>query len=414
MPVEPLFLSGVAEFARKPSEGGCNTPVSRFRVEAADAVEPSATAWLVKDLWPAVGVAFLGGPSGSGKSFLALYMAAQIAAGQPVLNRKARRAGVIYVAAEGAAGVRKRIKGMRKQRGAFGSYFNFIGQAPNLTDPADFSDLCAALADAKRQLEERGVALGVVAIDTLSATIPGADENSAQDMSRVLADLQMLASDLGVLVLVVAHTGKDESRGLRGWSGLFANADGVIMLDDPKGEQIRTGTIVKVKDGPAGDTFAFELEQISLGQDADGDAITTCVVHEVEAVERRATGRRPTKAGASGELIMRAYGRVFDVKPQAVNAPGAVGNKGVLVRDLRTQSYAIGLGPSEPDFSELGDAEEQKRAKRSWHDKRKIDFDRGLQHLAAKGFLRVEDGLVWEPRPPSRTMGNNTDHGEPK
>lgn len=370
---------------------------SKFRLEDFDTLEPGALTWRVKGLWPAVGLCFVGGPSMSGKSFWTLDAMAKVCRGEPVLGRKAVRAGVIYIASEGAHGVRNRISGLRQKIGPLGSRFKFIGQAPNLTDPEDVDDLRAILMDAKAELEAAGHVLGVVAVDTLSASVPGADENSAQDMSPVLAALQTMAAELDCLVLVVAHTGKDETRGLRGWSGLLGNADGVIMLESPEGEG-RVGTVLKVKDGPSGDRFGFALRQVELGHDEDGDPITTCIIEETDAPETTRPGRKPTKVSGTADLIMVAFTRVIDEHPKAINAQGAEGVTGVNVDDLRTMAYRIGVGGGEAEIPADADDAERARLKRKWQDQRKADFKRGFEHLLALKRLRTEAGYAWELR----------------
>lgn len=375
---------------------------SKFKLEDFDNLDPGRLHWRVKGLWPAVGVCFVGGPSMAGKSFWVLDALARVRRGEPVLGRKSVASGVVYVAAESAAGVRKRVAGLRSVIGKFGGGFDLIGQAPNLTDPEDVEDLKAVLYQAKAAQAATGIELGVVCIDTLSAAIPGADENNAKDMSPVLTALQALAVELGVLVLIVAHTGKDEGRGLRGWSGLLANADGLVMLESPEGET-RIGSVVKVKDGKSGDRFAFALREVQLGSDDDGDPVTTCVVEPADAPERQKSGRPPTKAGATAEKILTAFDRVWHRHKVKVEAPGAPsGASGVLVSELRQEAYRVGVGPSEPDYRECGTEAERTKMRRKWQDQRKTDFDRGLEHLTAIKRLRVEglpggDRLAWEP-----------------
>ena len=222
----PKDPGGVLEFLPR------TAPASRFKREDFDTLKPGDQQWTVKGLWPRAGVCFLAGPSMSGKSFWALDALARVVKGEDVLGRKSKACGVLYIAAEAPAGVRNRIKGLRDEKtGMLGGAFELIGQAPNLTDPDDVEDLHQAVVEARDSMKRRGHRLGIVAVDTLSASIPGADENTAKDMSPVLSALQRLALELDVMVLVVAHTGKDQDRGLRGWSGLMANVMALCLAD---------------------------------------------------------------------------------------------------------------------------------------------------------------------------------------
>lgn len=367
----------------------------RFHVEDFDTLKPGSLQWRVKGLWPAVGVCFVGGPSMSGKSFWTLDALAKVVRGDDVLGRKSIPGGVVYVAAEGAHGVRNRIAGLRSRIGDLGGGFKFIGQAPDLRDPSDVAELRARLIETADAMHTAGHTLGVVVVDTLSAAIPGADENSAKDMSPVLHALQELAADLAAVVVVVAHTGKDETRGLRGWSGLLGNADGLIMLEDPAGQLVRSGTVVKVKDGKSGDTFAFSLEVVTIGQDDDGDDVTTCVIQPEDAPERPRKGRKSSVAETHADLIRQAFNRILPEQGARILAAGALNAEGVRVEALRTEALRLGVGPTEPDYAELT-LEEGKGARRRWQQDRSKAFDRALKHLLASGSYRVESDWFWE------------------
>jgi RecA-family ATPase len=80
------------------------------------------------------------------------------------------------------------------------SGFQALAQAFRLTEAQDVEDLAAILPKG-----------GVVIIDTLNRAAPGMDENSSQDMGRILAGMKRLQEVTGGLVLVVHHTGKDAS-----------------------------------------------------------------------------------------------------------------------------------------------------------------------------------------------------------
>ena len=283
-------------------------------------------------------------------------------------------------------GVRFEYRAVKAGPLNYSSHHDFV-----LADAANFEAGCRA--------QQEGY--DAVCIDTMSASIPGADENTAKDMSPVLHRLQEMAVELGVMVLMVAHTGKNADAGLRGWSGLLANADGLIMLDAFEDGSSRIGTVIKVKNGPAGDQFAFGLRSIVTGQDADGDDVTTCVVEPGDVPERARAGRTATKAGQSGDLIMAAFDRVWERARLQISAPGAEGALGVDVSELRKEAYGLGVGPTDPDYSECVGEADKAKAKRKWHDQRKADFDRGLAHLTGTKRLRTERiggvMLAWEP-----------------
>jgi hypothetical protein len=221
-----------------------------------------------------------------------------------------------------------RIQGLRKVTGRWSDNTRFIGAAPNLTDQADVDRLTVRLVKIRDDFQSRGIRLGAVVVDTMSASIPGADENAAKEMSPILTRLQELAATLDLCVIVVAHVGKDADRGIRGWSGMFANADGVVRVMPHDEDQLRVVTVQKAKDAEAGQRHAFALKVVDLGVDADGDPETTCVVDWQDSPPSgtKAGKRARTKQHANRTAILTAFGRLEDrgrLKPlNGVSAPG--------------------------------------------------------------------------------------------
>jgi hypothetical protein len=119
------------------------------------------------------------------------------------------------------------------------------------------------------------MASGVVVIDTLNQATPGADENSSIDMGIAISRLQHLQELLGGLVLIIHHTGKNTTQGLRGHSSLKAALDANIEII---GGDKKAIVLEKVKDGEDGQSHPFRLAAHTLGVDSDGDAITSCTV----------------------------------------------------------------------------------------------------------------------------------------
>ena len=85
-------------------------------VEDLDA-KAGALTWAVKHLVPERGMGFIFGASGTFKSFLALDYALHRAYGMRWLGRKTKQAVPVYLAAEGGAGLIRRIKAWHMDRG---------------------------------------------------------------------------------------------------------------------------------------------------------------------------------------------------------------------------------------------------------------------------------------------------------
>ncbi len=353
----------------------------KFIREPFDEIRQRGQDEIVKGVIPAHGVGYVGGPSQSLKTFWAVDSSLRITQGADVLGRRTRACGVVYVAAEAPNGLRKRVEAWRKANGGVGLPFELIAQAPDLRDTQQIEDLAAELRIAADEMKATGVRLGLIVIDTLAASMPGGDENGGADMSAVLSNVAWLGEQVGAFVLIVSHTGKDETRGLRGWSGQFAGADLVIMLTFEEGKPLRFGRVVKLKDGEDGQRFAIRLEKVSLGLDDDGDEITSAVIVYEDAEE----GPKPRKQRSlnPGEVIvLTAVGYVTDHgETQAVpsHIPGAKPwMKAVTRADVRTRALTAG-------FASEGEKPDTIRQR----------FGRSLQGIVAAGKVRVEGALIW-------------------
>jgi len=246
-----------------PPTGSAN----RFRLldrKAIMAIQP--IQWRIKGLLPTTGIAAIFGPSGSGKSFLAKDLGACIALGEDWFGHRTTPCDVTYVMLEGEGGLRNRVEAWEAHNGKLlPSGFKAMPQPFQLADPEQVQELGALLPSG-----------GVVIIDTFNRAAPGLDENSSQDMGRILAGMKRLQEITGGLVLVVHHTGKDASKGMRGHSSLLAALDGSIEVE--RTATSRFWSAAKVKDGEDGKQVAFQLHRVVLGADADGDEISSCAV----------------------------------------------------------------------------------------------------------------------------------------
>lgn len=241
--------------------------VHRFRLIGSEEIQALAPMrWRLKGIFPETGVAAIFGPSASGKSFLAQELATSIATGGSWFNIKTVESNVVYIMLEGEAGLKNRISAWEKARArATPERLKFIVQPMQITSPIDLDDLLAVLPRN-----------GVIFIDTLNRSAPTADENSSKDMGAILEGVKRLSRETNSLVVLVHHTGKDSSRGLRGHSSLFAALDGAIEVTrDLSG---RAWTVAKSKDGEDGRTVKFKLSVHQLGKDSDGEEITSCTV----------------------------------------------------------------------------------------------------------------------------------------
>jgi hypothetical protein len=245
----------------QPAQRARYTPLARDDIKALPAIR-----WRLKKVLPQTGLAAVFGPSGSGKSFLTLDLGINIAAGRDWFGIKTSTCPVTLVMLEGAGGLKARVEAWERQNNAqLPTSFRVIAEPFQLTDSGDVDALAGVLPTG-----------GVLIIDTLNRATPTADENSSADMGKTLQALKRLEASTGGLVLIVHHTGKDASRGMRGHSSLHAALDAAIEVE--RSATGRTWRVAKAKDGEDGQCEGFTLAHHVLGQDADGDEIASCAV----------------------------------------------------------------------------------------------------------------------------------------
>src|SRR5579859_5567023 len=209
--------------------------VRKHAVATEDDVFPLLTVDELEDMPPARGLigdvlyemtlAILYGPSQRWKSFVALAWALCIAAGIPWMGKPTMQGDVVYVAAEGGAGIGPRVMAWRIKHGvsrdAIREHFRPLTIPVRLLDPSQVDKLI-------RTVQHACPTPALVVFDTLSRSMAGGDENTGKDGSMAIAAADQVREALGCTVLFVAHPGKDERQGIRGWSGYFAAADTVI------------------------------------------------------------------------------------------------------------------------------------------------------------------------------------------
>jgi hypothetical protein len=244
-------------------------PDTRYKMKSVrDVMMSEPIKWRVKGVIPERGIAAIYGPSGSGKSFLVVDMAINIAKGSDWFGYRVKPCPVVYVCLEGEAGLSVRLAAYRT-KGSIPKGIAFIDQPANLLDTKDLRDLVAAI-------KANQMGGGIVIIDTLNRAVPGMDENSSVDMGHAINACKLIQQGVGGLVLLVHHSGKDATKGMRGHSSLHAALDAAIEVKRSGDE--REWSVAKAKDGAEGKGNPFMLEVVEMGTDEDGDPISSCLI----------------------------------------------------------------------------------------------------------------------------------------
>jgi putative DNA primase/helicase len=341
-------------------------PPPRFKLTTVSELrDMPRLQWAIHSVLPAAGVACLFGASGTGKSFLALDMAAYLAMGERWFGNRVRRSNVIYAALEGEAGFRGRVEAWeRDHEREFPDEVRFLFQSFNLASRADVVDLAAAI--------DAAGGAAVIFIDTLNRAAPESDENSSQDMGRIIERVKQLQAMTGGLVVLVHHTGKDLTKGMRGHSSLFAALDAAIEVS--RLEDRREWKVAKAKDGEDGALHVFRLERVNLGSDDDGEAITSCVV------------RLP----ADGEIVDKARA----LRPKGGNQLIVYNALGALFRE--SEAFGCAGAPAVRPCLLMKDAIDKTKGRLTCDPARRAErASAAITGLVARGVLDSNEGWIW-------------------
>jgi hypothetical protein len=275
-------LAKPADFPTADPTAATTTKPSRFKPIPVDAFtsgpEPE---WIIDGVVPRSELMVVYGEPGCGKSFFVADFAASIARGVKWRNRDVVQGRVAYICAESASGFRQRWRAYASVNGITLADMNeslfMIVEAPNLLQANDIGELIL-------QLQAIGP-FAFIAIDTLARATPGGNENSGEDMGLALDHCKAIHRATGALVCLVHHSGKDQARGARGWSGIRGAADTEIEVTRVRGN-IRQAAVSKQRDGEDGLKFEFTLDVAAAGLDVKGHTLTSLVVRAVESAAR--------------------------------------------------------------------------------------------------------------------------------
>ena len=279
-----LETADASEFDFLPSPKG-----GKFRITEDDefASQDASVQWLIKGFLLRAELGMLFGESGAGKSFATLDMCAAICRGVDFWNgHRVKKGRVLYVVAEGVSGFRQRLRAYCHQHAIPKIGMDVIYEVtPNLTEASQVTDLIKEICEREPY--------DLIVMDTFARVVAGADENSGQEMGNAILQCKRISQKAKAMVLLVHHSGKDTSKGPRGWSGITAACDSEIVVE--RNNDMRSITARKVKEGVDGISYLFSLHTVVLGVDEDGDDITSCIVEfkgdgKVKSEPKKKTG----------------------------------------------------------------------------------------------------------------------------
>lgn len=370
--VRNAFADG-ASTARKPNGATGRDPVEALGLVLWNNIEGlSATDRLVKGLIGEGSLEVTGGATGSAKTFLSLDLDFHIATGRLWFGRKTKQVGVLYIAAEGQAGIAKRIAALKQHYGASDEDVPFALYPAPIDLMTDQTGVAKVLSYVTALNAIWKVKVGVITIDTLARCFGSGDESATRDMSTFVARCDAIRLGAKATVSIVHHFGKDETKGLRGSIALKAAADTVIEITGTEG--IRTVKIEKQKDGASGETFGFKLVPVLLGHDEDGEPVSSCVVEQVAG--------EPVKASKPAN-IPSEYRKALDYLKDAIADHGMPASSSTIPAGVRTVKSDVWSARLKQRGLHTGDD-----AGRQW-------FSRVKKRLISESFIAMDGDLVW-------------------
>jgi hypothetical protein len=260
-------------------------PSSRFVFEEFNSIKTEPLEWLIKGVIPQNSFVALYAPPASFKSFVALDMSYAIAAREKWMGMDVSQdpdGCVLYIAAEGHGGLGSRLSALKcnyKLGDDSNTPIFFLKSQLNLTsNEKDFDELVVSI-NYVHKVRRKNIRL--IVIDTLARTFVG-NENDSLPMGMFINKVGQLMTTFKCAAMVVHHTGKDISRGLRGHSSLLGAVDTELEITrsnfvpqkalngEPVDDVVGKAKLVvtKQKDGEDSTEFLFEMVKVNITKDS--------------------------------------------------------------------------------------------------------------------------------------------------
>ncbi len=208
--------------------------------------EPPERDYIFKRLLPRKIVAALIAAGGTGKSFMAIHMAASAAAGAMLLDEfiSERPIKVVFISGEDDQDelnrrLRSAIKNFSLSQQSLVdtnlSFIDFSSSFELFTNKLNFGETSITETPAKliKLIQDKlGDEVGLIIIDPVSR-FRGGEENSAPDTTRFVQTIQLLSEQLNSTVLLVHHVNKNakmNGAGQNNARGSSALVDGVRLV----------------------------------------------------------------------------------------------------------------------------------------------------------------------------------------
>ena len=177
--------------------------------------------WLIHDFIGQGELSCLYGHPGSCKSTIAGDLGCHVAAKMDWFGRHTSQGGVLYVAAERVAVVKRRLAAFREHHDLDDIPLAVVGGPADLRTGTAHANLIAEYAAQLSDLA--GLPTVLIIIETINRVLAGGDENSSKDMGRLVRILSDIQDRTRAHILTVHHMPVDGER-MRGTDHCWAPA----------------------------------------------------------------------------------------------------------------------------------------------------------------------------------------------
>ena len=362
---------------------------SRFLVESWDSIKDEPVEWLVESIVPKRSFVALYAPPASWKSFISLDLAEAIATGRDWMGyRIPKKGAVLYICGEGHGGMGARVKACKIQnKSPDGANLYIIRAQLNLrSSPEDFAELLKAINELIAQIDEP---LEIIILDTLMRMSGGGfNENSSEDMGAFITQAGKLQEIYDCALMVIHHSGKDVTKGLRGHSSLLGavdteleiqRLDSVINSADSSIVGNAILTVSKQKDGADSIQIGIEIMLVEIGNSPLSFEMTTSLAirHNQDITSSNPKGTKNNSgSGGNQKIEMDSLYKVIKAKGSYREVDG-------------TNRYGVSLDDWKDEFwSMKGCSEEDKAAfKKAWL--------RARERLVSANKVVIGSNWVW-------------------
>ncbi len=329
--------------------------------------------WLVKNMIPASSVGLIYGRSQSFKTFFLVDKCCRVATGLDYSGNPTKQGLVYLVAAEGGAGIAKRIRAWEViNKRVVG---NNLIVVPHTVFPTSAHQREALIADIRAECEKQNQCISLVVFDTMSQCANGASENDAGEVSKYLNQCRNIATLVNCTVINVHHTKKD-SDDFRGSSTIEGNLDFMIAVkrNTSSKENLTTVRLHKMKEASTRYRWEIALNEVEIdASDEEGNFVKTLCVHsnklthlsgESNGYQNKAPSQRDKDAewiiellkSGSGELslkqiqesILSKFGQVRNVRVRIDRAKKSLVERGLITFEKSGAEVLIRLVTQAP------------------------------------------------------------------